>query len=200
MTGKSDLRRAARDARRAMPEPIRRDAATRLAVHAASLFPGPGREVACYLSMATEPGTDALIAAARPSGLVVWLPRIAGADLQWVRTDEATVYAPGPMGIREPVGPASEADVLSTLSVIFLPGLAVDRQGHRLGQGGGFYDRALADITPHAAGGPLLVAVVFDDEVHEVIPVEAHDHRVNAAVTPERIVRFDRGEFPLSRG
>ena len=61
-----------------------------------------------------------------------------------------------------------------------VPALAVSRDGVRLGRGGGYYDRALA----HARPGAVLVAVVFDDELLDEVPAEAHDHRVTAVVTP----------------
>ena len=73
---------------------------------------------------------------------------------------------------------------------MFVPGLAVDRSGHRLGQGGGYYDRTLASVPSHADGGPLLVIVLFDDEVRDEVPYEPHDCRVDAALTPGGVVRF----------
>ena len=73
---------------------------------------------------------------------------------------------------------------------MFVPGLAVDRFGHRLGQGGGYYDRTLASVRSRADGGPLLVIVLFDDEVLDEVPYEPHDCRVDAALTPSGVVRF----------
>jgi len=64
-----------------------------------------------------------------------------------------------------------------------VPALAVDRSGHRLGRGGGFYDRWL----PSTPGGSVL-AVVFDEEVIEHVPREPHDRTVDAALTPSGVV------------
>jgi 5-formyltetrahydrofolate cyclo-ligase len=58
--------------------------------------------------------------------------------------------------------------------------VAVARDGIRLGRGGGYYDRALR----HARPGAVLVGVVFDDELLDELPSEAHDMRVTAVVTP----------------
>ncbi len=68
---------------------------------------------------------------------------------------------------------------------MLVPALAAGRDGVRLGQGGGFYDRALADLPPHPEG-PLVVAVVHDDELLAAgeVPSAPHDRRVDAVLTP----------------
>ena len=63
------------------------------------------------------------------------------------------------------------------------PALAVDATGHRLGQGGGSYDRALARTD-----APVL-AVVFDDELIAEVPTEPHDRLVSGVLTPVAGVR-----------
>ena len=66
-----------------------------------------------------------------------------------------------------------------------MPALRIDRDGYRLGQGGGYYDRAL----PLMSGWKI--ALVHSGEVtSEVLPRETHDIAVNAAATPDLIVRF----------
>jgi 5-formyltetrahydrofolate cyclo-ligase len=64
--------------------------------------------------------------------------------------------------------------------VVVVPALAVARDGARLGRGGGYYDRALQHVRADA----VLVALVFDDELLDELPVEAHDQPVSAVVTP----------------
>lgn len=73
------------------------------------------------------------------------------------------------------------------ISAIFLPGLAFDLAGNRLGQGGGWYDRALAALAP----GVLRVGVCFDFQIVERIPHEAHDQRVEWIVTEQRAVPIE---------
>ena len=63
------------------------------------------------------------------------------------------------------------------------PALAVDGAGRRLGQGGGSYDRAL-DAHERA-----VLAVVFDDELIESVPAQAHDRPVGGTLTPAGGVR-----------
>jgi 5-formyltetrahydrofolate cyclo-ligase len=67
-------------------------------------------------------------------------------------------------------------------AVVFVPALAVDRAGVRLGRGAGFYDRTLRSAGPSAR----LVAVVRDDELVDEIPAEPHDVPMTHALTPGR--------------
>ena len=182
MTTKAELRAQVRARRRARTDAERRQAAGRLAANAAVLVPAAASDIACYASTAAEPGTDVLVTALRLAGYRLWLPRVVGTGLTWVRIEADTAWAQGPHGIREPLGTGTPV-LPGTTAVIFLPALAVDRDGHRLGQGGGFYDRALLDLPTHDDGGPLRAALVYADEVLDAVPVEAHDLRVDAVVT-----------------
>ena len=86
----------------------------------------------------------------------------------------------------QPDGEAQGAESLKEADLIVIPALAASADGTRLGQGGGWYDRALMHRSP----GVPVVAVVFDDEVLEpgVIPAEPHDVPVDAIVTPTRTI------------
>jgi 5-formyltetrahydrofolate cyclo-ligase len=78
------------------------------------------------------------------------------------------------------VGPRLGAAAVGTADVVIVPALAVSRDGQRLGRGGGYYDRALLLARPDA----VVVAVVFDEELVDELPTEAHDRRVAVVVTP----------------
>ncbi|MCX6432533.1 MAG: 5-formyltetrahydrofolate cyclo-ligase [Actinobacteria bacterium] len=185
------MRTRIRAARSAHSPEQRIAAAEALAAHAETLLPHGPAGITCYLSLSVEPGTDQLIAMAQAAGHRVVVPRIDGKRLDWVGLRPDGSLRPGPMGIREPVGDAIDPADLDTFAVLFVPATAVDHHGHRLGQGGGYYDRTLAHVRPHTDGGPLIVAVVFDGEVIDGVPVERHDCRVDAALTPSGIIRFD---------
>jgi 5-formyltetrahydrofolate cyclo-ligase len=187
---KAAARARIRARRTARPEADRIAAAEAIARSAGTLLPGRSSSVSCYVSMPSEPGTGPLLAALLAADHRVVVPRIRGRSLDWVRLDGSSTLRPGPMGIREPVGAALDDVLLDTLAVMLIPGLAVDRAGRRLGQGGGYYDRALAAVPTADEGGPLLVAVLFDEEILDAVPVEPHDRRVHAAVTPGGVTRF----------
>ena len=188
---KAEVRSRMRAARSARSIEERATAADALARHAVALLPSRPSSITCYLSLPVEPGTDPLIALAQAAGHRIVVPRIDGARLDWVDLHVHGEQRSGPMGIREPVGDAIDPAVLDDFDVLFVPATAVDRQGHRLGQGGGYYDRTLAHLRPHNDGGPLIVAVVFDEEVIDGVPVERHDCRVDAALTPGGVIEID---------
>ena len=86
----------------------------------------------------------------------------------------------------QPDGEVLGAESLKNADLIVIPALAASADGTRLGQGGGWYDRALTHRSP----GVPVVAVIFDDEVLEagIIPAEPHDVPVDAIVTPTRMI------------
>lgn len=70
------------------------------------------------------------------------------------------------------------------LELIFVPGLAFDTHGNRLGQGGGLYDRFL----PHTGSGTITIGIAFDEQIIEQVPADVHDRRVNYILTPTRLI------------
>jgi len=150
--------------------------------------------VAAYVPIGSEPGVlpgppllsgaprVGLPDALRESGLGVLLPLMRpDRDLDWAGYENAESLVPGPRGLWEP-DPAAALGVeaIRSVDVVVVPALAVGRDGGRLGRGAGCYDRALARVAPST----LLVALVYDDELLDTIPTEAHDRRVTDVVTP----------------
>lgn len=86
----------------------------------------------------------------------------------------------------QPDGEVLGAESLKEADLIVIPALAASADGTRLGQGGGWYDRALMHRSP----GIPVAAVIFDDEVLEagIIPLEPHDVSIDAIVTPTRTI------------
>lgn len=105
------------------------------------------------------------------------LPRIVGEDLEFANGQLRS----GSFGILEPQGQAVPA---GNIDLMILPALAVDKSGNRLGKGKGFYDRALKKFEGKSA------AVIFETELLESVPCEAHDMRVSTVVTPLRYLTF----------
>ncbi|MGW0189405.1 5-formyltetrahydrofolate cyclo-ligase [Streptomyces sp. NPDC003362] len=155
------------------------------------------RTVAAYVSVGSEPGTRALLDALRARGVRVLLPALLpDNDLDWgVYAGEgslARVQHGGRMALLEPVGDRLGVDAVTAADVVLLPGLAVDARGMRLGRGGGSYDRVLARLE-RADARPALVVLLYDSEVVEHVPEEAHDRPVQAVVTPSGVRRFGAG-------
>lgn len=115
------------------------------------------------------------------------LPVLLGdGDLDWAEYDEGAPLRPASRGLVESTGRRLGLAAVADVDAVLVPALAVDMAGRRLGRGGGSYDRVLTrvrDPTP-------VLAVVYDDEVLDAVPVGAHDRPVTAAVTPRRVLRF----------
>ena len=132
---------------------------------------GRSAQTASYLAFGSEP----TITPQRGWLLPVLLP---DGDLDWaVDTGD---YVTNHLGIREPAGPRLGVAAIASCDLVLVPALLVDRRGHRLGRGGGSYDRALARATG------LTVALLHDGELVDELPHEPHDVPVGAVVTPSR--------------
>jgi 5-formyltetrahydrofolate cyclo-ligase len=81
---------------------------------------------------------------------------------------------PGPYGIPAPDGPTIPPE---TIDLIVVPGLAFDRSCHRLGQGGGYYDRYL----PYCRA--VTVGLAFELQMTDDLPWEAHDIQLDFVAT-----------------
>ena len=141
--------------------------------------------IASYISYEYEPSTIEINEAFLRSGKVLLLPRINGEQLEWVKWDGDPANLLTKKKISEPVGPALTD--LSQIQAIVVPALRIDQSGFRLGQGGGYYDRALAHLNAWKIG------LVYAGELSsEVLPHETHDVPLDAAATPSIVVRFNR--------
>lgn len=82
-----------------------------------------------------------------------------------------------------PLSSSSLNDTYDDFDVIFVPGLAFDALGNRLGRGTGYYDRALANLTGRKKR-PVLVGLALDEQIVKKIPCEKHDIAMDYICTP----------------
>ncbi|MFF7470729.1 5-formyltetrahydrofolate cyclo-ligase [Streptomyces sp. NPDC008092] len=189
------LRREFLGVRNRLTTDVVREAADALAGHALELPElARARTVAAYVSVENEPGTLTLLDALVTRGVRVLLPALLpDHDLDWgAYTGEgslARVQHGGKMALFEPSGERLGPDAVLDADAVLLPGLAVDARGMRLGRGGGSYDRVLARLE-RAGARPALVVLLYDTEVVERVPAQAHDRPVQAVVTPSGVRRF----------
>ena len=141
--------------------------------------------VASYMSYGDEPDTHQLNQTLIAAGKIVLLPRINGENIDWVQWNGSAETLQNQMKILEPTGPAFTE--LEKIEVIVVPALRIDRSGYRLGQGGGFYDRALPKLSAWSIG------LIHPDEISsEDLPREPWDHPLHAAATPDLVLRFKK--------
>lgn len=153
---------------------------------ATSLEFAKASHIASYISYGDEPSTSELNAALLKNGKSLYLPRIVGKDLEWVQWQGgSSQLLPSKLSknILEPNGNAISDKTL--IELIVVPALRIDRSGYRLGQGGGFYDRALSQLKSWSIG------LIHPDEISsEDLPRESFDMPLNAAATPDLLLRF----------
>lgn len=93
----------------------------------------------------------------------------------------------GAFDVREPhVADDEKALALPDIAVFLVPGIAFGRDGSRLGQGGGFYDRVLESARD---SGALTIGVCFDCQLVESVPREEHDWKVALIVSEKQLIR-----------
>ncbi|KJE20323.1 5,10-methenyltetrahydrofolate synthetase [Frankia torreyi] len=143
------------------------------------------RCVAAYVGLPGEPDLADLLARLLARGTRVLLP-VVRADLDLDFREYAGTLIPGALGTREPPAAAPPGD-LSAADAVIIPALAVDRAGRRLGRGGGSYDRALRRVGPDVP----VIAVLYDQELLDLVPTEEHDRSVKIVVTPSRTLRCE---------
>ena len=144
---------------------------------------GP-RSVAIFLSSAHELQTHDVIAHLSDAGVTVWAPHsLDHGVLHWSEISRDTPVSTGPFGIPEPASSVESRRAHIEPDMVICPAALVDRHGTRLGWGKGYYDRFLATLGAHAP----VVAVVFDDEVVDELPREAHDVPVTHLATPSGV-------------
>jgi 5-formyltetrahydrofolate cyclo-ligase len=182
---KADVRRRLSDARRALSAPVLARAGARVREIAADLVRRSTPTLAAaYVPLPAEPGGDGLpaaLAGALPPGGRLLLPLLLpDLDLDWAPWADGQRLAPAGRGLSEPAGPRLGRSAIGGATLVFVPALAVDRRGRRLGRGGGSYDRALARLPPTA----ITVAILHDGELLDAVPAEPHDQPVRAAITP----------------
>jgi 5-formyltetrahydrofolate cyclo-ligase len=142
----------------------------------------------CYVSYQSELETLTIIKERLARGGKVSVPlTIPGRGLEaYEISDPVQDLAPGYCSIPEPLAARTKKSDPGTIDVVLLPGSVFDLKGGRLGYGGGYYDRFLAQKAPKA----LRVGLAFELQVVDHVPVLDHDQTLNYLVTEERIIRI----------
>jgi 5-formyltetrahydrofolate cyclo-ligase len=139
--------------------------------------------VALYAAFRGEVPTAGLIRHALAAGKQVLLPAVTGNHIEFRRIDREDCLVRGKYGIPEP-GPACRPFELDAIDLFVIPGVAFDVQGHRVGYGRGYYDRALHRFESKGK----FIGVCYDFQLVEQIVGEPHDVIMDWVITERRVV------------
>ncbi len=146
------------------------------------------RSVALYFAVGRETNTRLLLEAAWNGGKEVLLPHTATlpkGQMLFLPCAAKKDLTEGLLGIPEPAIPPGARSGGRIPNLIIVPGLAFDRRGYRLGQGGGYYDRFFAD--PAMADAPR-IGLAYAFQILDSIATEAWDTRISALATEEGLL------------
>ena len=128
-----------------------------------------------YLPYNQEVRTVPILKQALADGKQVAVPKVYGDTMRFLYITDLSQIAPGYAGIPEPVADGPAAD--DPTALVLMPGLAFDPQGHRIGYGGGFYDRFLEAEPLHPT-----VALCYDFQLLPHLDTEEHDVPVDCVL------------------
>ncbi|MCL1896515.1 MAG: 5-formyltetrahydrofolate cyclo-ligase [Clostridiales bacterium] len=172
-----------------------------------AFFYRKARSIFVFVSVGNEPGTSPIIMRALADGKKVCVPRTsAGRRMEAVPVENEAAFEkaytdwPRSYGIPEPPAHIPAADP-ETLDLVIVPSLAVDRQGYRIGYGGGYYDTFIAKFADFGIrekestdpkNRPVFAALQYDAFLlDDPLPREPHDMQVNVIVTEKGILALN---------
>ena len=173
---KKELRRSIRERKRAMTEEeivSRSEALGRL--FAQSDAYKAAKTIYGYLPYNQEVRTVPMLEQALRDGKRVAVPKVYGDEMKFLYLDDLTKVEKGYAGIPEPIADEPVAD--DDTALVLMPGLAFDPQGHRIGYGGGFYDKFLA-----AEPGHPTLALCYEFQMLPKLYTEEHDIPVDTVL------------------
>lgn len=173
---KKELRRSIREKKRRMTEEQIIAASERLGeLFLSSNLYQNASTIYGYLPYNQEVRTVPMLEQAIRDGKRVAVPKVYGDEMRFIYLDDLSAVEKGYAGIPEPIADGPIAD--DPAALVLMPGLAFDREGHRIGYGGGFYDKFLAAEPDH----PTL-ALCYEFQMLEHLQTEEFDVPVDCVL------------------
>ena len=190
--GKEALRKIILKARRSLPAEYRQRASEAIMARLLECEAYRRAEaVMAYASMADEVQLQGLLEHSLKAGKLLALPYVIAQGLMGAaRVKSLAALTEGAYGILTVAEEGREMLPPGSLDLIVVPGVAFGLDGSRLGMGAGFYDRFLSESEPQARR----IALCFDCQLAEEIPMEKHDQRVEAIITETRFIDCRSGK------
>lgn len=188
---KTEVRQSALKARRSVPRPNLDSLSNAVKDRVLKLEAfTKARVVACYVSMDDEVETRPIIQSAISGGKRVIVPRVdpSTTELQFMEIRSLSELSPGHFHIMEPSAKSNELP-LSAADVVLVPVVAWDEEGHRIGYGKGYYDRALKGKE-----GAIAIGLAFEFQKFDDVPQTPTDSALDMVVTEKRTITLGRKE------
>ena len=173
---KTALRKMIREKKRAMTQAQINEASCRLGeLFATSEQYQKAKTIYGYLPYNQEVRTVPMLEKALQDGKCVAVPKVYGDEMKFIYMTDLSEVSEGYAGIPEPIADGPIAD--DPTALVLMPGLAFDPQGHRIGYGGGFYDKFLAEEPNHPT-----IALCYDFQMLPARETEEYDIPVDCVL------------------
>ena len=173
---KAELRRIIREKKRAMTEEeIQRRSELLGEKFVACPQYRDAKTIYGYLPYNQEVRTIPMLEQALADGKRVAVPKVYGDEMKFIYLDDMSKVDKGYAGIPEPIADEPVAD--DPTALVLMPGLAFDPMGHRIGYGGGFYDKFLASEPKHPT-----VALCYEFQMQQHLETEEFDIPVDCVL------------------
>lgn len=188
-----EIRRTQRKFRHAVPaDELERRSLAAVGRLARSDWWTHARTIAIYAAIGGELRPEGLLDERRDDQRL-HVPVLADDALRFVAVTEQTTWMPNRFGIAEPIategGSPIESLGATLLDLVIVPCVAVDRSGHRIGMGGGWYDRTFSFLNRlDRPSAPLMIGFVHDEQLVDIIDPSPWDIGLDGIVTPTRTI------------
>lgn len=173
---KRELRKKIREQKREMtPQEIKTASAQLVQMFLKTELYRNAKTLYGYLPYNQEVRTVPILQQALTDGKGVAVPKVYGDEMKFIYLTDLNQVADGYAGIPEPIADGPVAD--DPTALVLMPGIAFDKEGHRIGYGGGFYDKFLAREPNHPT-----IALCYGFQVVEELPTEEFDVPVDCVL------------------
>ena len=173
---KKALRQKIREQKRSLTQEVIEESSRKLGdLFLASELYRNAKTIYGYLPYNQEVQTVPMLEQALADGKRVAVPKIYGDEMKFIYLTDLTKVEKGYSGIPEPILDDPVGD--DPTALVLMPGLAFDKDGHRIGYGGGFYDKFLAAEPNHPT-----IALCYEFQMVENLPTEEYDIPVDCVL------------------
>lgn len=186
---KEDIRRSLLKRRRSLPEKELKQVSHKINAHLANEIQNRDlKRILVYQSIDNEPSIKEIIELAWQKDIEVYIPKVISKEKIIInKLTENSSYSKNKFGIKE----SNDSDTveLNEIDLAVLPLVGIDRNGFRLGYGGGYYDRFFNQRS-ELSRKPFIIGVGYAFQILEVSFAEGHDLKCDSVITEKGVLKF----------